>query len=541
MFTIRQALNLPIFEESKLIAGEAGLEQPIQWASVRDAAPDKSFLHRESGVLILATDVLAQQFTEPDTALIPSLKEKGAIAAVLSIPQDADSIPPQMIVCANEENFPLIRLPAAIPPKDLYTHVISAVVNPDYLYLQKSKDIHQELTKVVLKGGKLGDLTQIIANKLNRSTVIEDTSLRVLAHSLLGPLDPMRKSSVLRERNHPRIAKKLLSKGIYDRLKQELQPVLVPPMPEIGMTLGRLVAPIVVDRDIYGYFWIISNGEERELIETVAVQAATIAALMMFKERTMAEAEATLRTSFFEEIISPSPHTDPKLLLDQARRLNFPLDTDHQILLVHGMPASGGNPRPLLNDIGEWTHASRLTSLLHWHEDHVIIIQKSRDPDQVGAKMIEEMSHPARELMVGIGNRYNGADGIQKSYQQALEALTIAKKMGKTQGVFLFSDLGLLHWLHLLPEEALEGNIYLHYIDALSKHDRRRNTELVKTLEGYLDNGSNLVDTAKALHIHRNTLVHRLRRIEELTDLDLKKAGHRLNLHVAVKQYRLGK
>jgi DNA-binding PucR family transcriptional regulator len=79
----------------------------------------------------------------------------------------------------------------------------------------------------------------------------------------------------------------------------------------------------------------------------------------------------------------------------------------------------------------------------------------------------------------------------------------------------------------------------LKYIHDLAAYDEKRATELVKTLESYLDHGSSLVDTAQALYIHRNTLLHRLERIEQLCPVDLHDPLQRLNLHVAVKGYRL--
>jgi DNA-binding PucR family transcriptional regulator len=47
------------------------------------------------------------------------------------------------------------------------------------------------------------------------------------------------------------------------------------------------------------------------------------------------------------------------------------------------------------------------------------------------------------------------------------------------------------------------------------------------------------VDTAQALYIHRNTLLHRLERIRALTGLDLRTAWQRANLYIALKAHQL--
>jgi DNA-binding PucR family transcriptional regulator len=63
---------------------------------------------------------------------------------------------------------------------------------------------------------------------------------------------------------------------------------------------------------------------------------------------------------------------------------------------------------------------------------------------------------------------------------------------------------------------------------------------LLATLESYLDNGGNALETARRMGLHRNTLGQRLQKIEEVCALPLDDPLHRLNLLVAIKFYRLG-
>jgi DNA-binding PucR family transcriptional regulator len=62
---------------------------------------------------------------------------------------------------------------------------------------------------------------------------------------------------------------------------------------------------------------------------------------------------------------------------------------------------------------------------------------------------------------------------------------------------------------------------------------------LVATLETYLDRAGDAQATAAALFIHRTTLYHRLRRIGEITGLDLRSGDDRLLLHVGLRLRRL--
>ena len=58
-------------------------------------------------------------------------------------------------------------------------------------------------------------------------------------------------------------------------------------------------------------------------------------------------------------------------------------------------------------------------------------------------------------------------------------------------------------------------------LQILLQYDRKNTTELYKTLCSFMDNEKNYLETAKALHVHRNTLKYRLGRIAELTGISL--------------------
>jgi purine catabolism regulator len=62
---------------------------------------------------------------------------------------------------------------------------------------------------------------------------------------------------------------------------------------------------------------------------------------------------------------------------------------------------------------------------------------------------------------------------------------------------------------------------------------------MVRTLDAYLRYGGALAEAAAAINIHRNTLLYRLGRVEELTGLDLKDVTQRLNLYVALQAHLL--
>ena len=74
----------------------------------------------------------------------------------------------------------------------------------------------------------------------------------------------------------------------------------------------------------------------------------------------------------------------------------------------------------------------------------------------------------------------------------------------------------------------------------LSDYDSKRGSDLTRTLSVYFDTGANASETADRLFLHRNSLLYRLERIQELTGLDLKESDARLALQLGLLAIREG-
>lgn len=87
------------------------------------------------------------------------------------------------------------------------------------------------------------------------------------------------------------------------------------------------------------------------------------------------------------------------------------------------------------------------------------------------------------------------------------------------------------------PEEIRTS--YAMTIEAVVRYDDQYRTELVRTLQAYLDANSNMNATAAAIFAHRHTVAYRLERIHELTGLDPMLSEHRERLGLGLKVNRI--
>jgi purine catabolism regulator len=147
----------------------------------------------------------------------------------------------------------------------------------------------------------------------------------------------------------------------------------------------------------------------------------------------------------------------------------------------------------------------------------------------------------ARELggltYVGVGRVCRTVTDYQQGFGQAQEALRVARSTRATEGVAAFDHLGAARYLSVLaadtPTETPRDRYQLA-IDELTAHDARRASGLLETLTAFLAAGGNIARTAERLYIHRNTLVQRLDKIQDLTGLDPRESEPWLALQIVL-------
>ena len=124
-------------------------------------------------------------------------------------------------------------------------------------------------------------------------------------------------------------------------------------------------------------------------------------------------------------------------------------------------------------------------------------------------------------VRAGVSNSFDSIEELEPAIRESKDALKIGKSIVPDKRIFSFEDLGLYVMLrHLSESEDIQR--YCHpAMSILTRYDSRSNASLLSTLETYLDNNCSIKDTADALFLHRNSVIYRLRKIEELCGIDL--------------------
>ena len=171
-----------------------------------------------------------------------------------------------------------------------------------------------------------------------------------------------------------------------------------------------------------------------------------------------------------------------------------------------------------------------------YHGDAVLLLAGD-DPSERAAGASAELARQAGQpVTVGAGGPARGVAQVLTAHADAVRCVDALIALGREGAAASACDLGFLGIV-------LGGGDATGFIRAtlgpLIDYDRRRGTELVRTVETYFACGTNLNATKQALHVHVNTVVQRLDRVAALLGKNWNEPDNALEVQLALKLHRL--
>jgi DNA-binding PucR family transcriptional regulator len=138
---------------------------------------------------------------------------------------------------------------------------------------------------------------------------------------------------------------------------------------------------------------------------------------------------------------------------------------------------------------------------------------------------------------VGVGAPRLKLAELSGSYAEAGRSIALGRSVPGLGPLVVWSDLGAYRTLALMMDSDVdEVPVAESFTRLVTSGDA---SALVPTLEQYLDHAGDARLTADAMFLHKSSLYGRLRRIEEVAGVDLSSGDDRLELHLALRLWRM--
>ena len=520
MITVRDVWRGALPEGTELLAGGAGLDRRVEWATALRSKPPA--FEAVKGGEIAFVPVRAIRVLDPRLdldAVLESFAEKGGVGVAIIGAPSAGSLS-----VADRLMLPLLQLPEGTSATDAQQTAVRFILDQRTQLHERAQEIQAELMELALGGAG----AEAIAGRL-----AEITGLGVAWQDIHGAV---RHSAGALPGGAARLS------AADDEIHRWTAGMTVlaadPPVREFdaGEGAARLVAPIAGRGSIGGYLSVVGDPRALGQLARLAVsRAAAACAIQLDREQAVLAVRDDLEGEVAEALLAGSYGSD-HAIIERARRLRCPVEGELRVAVLRAPRGEIGGEA--LIAARRWAERREIPALITRHRGSLCILLagEERIDSRALGELHEQCSAAAATPLDGGGGRaHRGPGGVRTSHREAEQALTMGRRLHGGGQLTDFADLGLDRLLFAVAAMPELHDFQQATLGVLAEYDERSSGDLLRTLDAFFACHGSPTEMAQRLHVHRNTVLYRLRRIEEVGHLQLDDAATRLNLHLSLR------
>ncbi len=547
--TIREALSLGTVNRLNVVGGQSGLDRVIKLVNVIEVPDIMDWLM--DGEFLLTTGYPFREYPQLLTLLIPRMAERGGAGLAIKPKRYIHEIPAELIKSANDHGIPLLEVPYDLSFSEILAPVLGVIFNKQNKILQKLDQAHKKLMDIVLHGSPLEGLCSETAKLIGNHVAIVDRDNQLIFSEQCPEIDQFYLSFT---KGAAELKAERLRFGNIKAVQYSLE---YAPADKATQIIRVIRIPIVADKSEYGFMIALCDNPVYEPDILILERAATIAALDFTKRKAIFEIERNYRTEFLEVLLSRDFESEEEMI-KRGRVFNIDLLKPVAVIMINDdsfnelpgiLPTDINGPSTkeiLLRAINQFQNQQQVKLIAGTKGNNIVIVIELSEEDsaqnlkELAASLVGHLQDTSKvklDLKVGVGRPYTRIRKISRSFQEARESLKICQlSCGSTQ--IHFDELGFYKILSEKNKKELERFVE-DLLQPVFEYDRAKNGELINTLETYYEVNRNLKLTSKKMFTHYNTILYRVKKIEELTGVNLGNPENALNLEIAVNILKL--
>ncbi|MGN8646779.1 PucR family transcriptional regulator [Gracilibacillus sp. HCP3S3_G5_1] len=526
--TVREVLDESCFESAELIAGERGLDRVVRWVHIMEVTNVDNLLNGSE--LILSTGVGWRDSNGSCVAYFKQLIEAGVAALCIELVKYTNTIPADMIKMANEHDIPLIVFHKEVRFVDISQVINKRLVNNQYRILSDLEDFSSKLNQVMLLPNAFHRVLKLIHQYLQVQVIYIPHNSEEIIFLPLQQKKEQKKLLALIEADK--------EKRVINRNKQFISPD--------QSYVGQSIQAMDVKFAEIIFFPKYKNISEYELLVldrcANAISQDLIRAFYIEEQRKQKEQQwiyEWLNETYKEEEINQYLNSleatiKPNGAVVWICRLHALIHDNNQSYHIAVF-------RNVLQKYGFF-----LVSLFDQKQFIFILVNVRSQTDWKSRlkKVIQQLGkmnlYNLTEIpyaVFGIGKLTEDIHLIKESYHTALEALNI-QNQAKIKNRIFYEDLHIYRLVFSLNNVICLEDYIHEYLGKVLDYDESHNSDLLYTLQIYLECNGSKNDAAKRLYVVRQTLYHRLSKLKELLGADFMEPEKRSIIEFLIHAYR---
>ncbi|OBB28605.1 PucR family transcriptional regulator [Mycolicibacterium peregrinum] len=526
--TIQGLLDEALMSGARVVAGTDRLGMELSWV-----LPLNEVLSQHDPLDAVAVYTRPESLTANGAAL-SALAARGATTLLVDgvVPPDLGPVPDRLVI---------VELGIPVGFAALNRLLAERALSQEVHVMRYSTQVHASLAGLFHRGAGLQILIREVANLARNPAVALDARGQVVAHHGLAPemLAPLSDSiNAMVTAGIPAAERR--SDGHDTRVQQITGPnetawTGVASAIRLGKTFEGWVAILAPDP--------APGSHDLARYEVLTEQATAIVGSEMLRQRSVDEAEERARGDFVQALVHGSFSSEHDM---RARAEHHDIELDARFAVF---VAPGVLPRRVDNPTASMVRLARYAAGLAPHPSvhayvtvigDVLVVVRTLRAEEI-TEMRREMAEYAQAMSlelerrrglrapVAYGRPARGAGEVRESYREARVALGIARRLHRT-GATSYQELRGFTVLAEVTETEPSRQLVREVLGPL-----RSGPDLLETLGAYLAEGGNVNATARALNVHRNTMLAKLDRISRVLGMDIRLPENQFTVWLAIR------
>ncbi|WP_411501494.1 helix-turn-helix domain-containing protein [Brevibacillus centrosporus] len=410
--------------------------------------------------------------------------------------------------------------------------------------LNRSLEIHQSLAALVLQGEGVSAILDHVNHLMEQPIILLDQMGEILSSAPAFTELGYQAKTKLETIQHS-IPSALTHGAAY------------PPFGTRKTPNGCMVFPIGAKPNFLGYLALLSEKPLDEVNMAALEHVCTVISFELVKEQAVFETEQNLRGQFIEQLFTG--HISSRLI-EQAKHLHMDPHRSYQVLTINfendrrkstdfydRLLAARRNLIQIATDSFLKTHP--LGMIVAKQEQLVVLLSFASNQSWKDIRSAIEdqcqrfaaaiyIKNWGLKASIGIGGIKKGLKDVYKSSEESIRCVSFLKNYKMEQPYLSYPELGSKRLLLQNDTEDLLDYV-LENLGPLLRYEKSRKREFLHTLTSFLDHSLKMKETASALNIHLNTLIYRVKRMEEILGISLANQRQFLDISIAIEIYQL--
>jgi len=392
--------------------------------------------------------------------------------------------------------------------------------------LQKSIDLHNQFIGLVLENSGLQKIVSTIGQAIGLPVWIEDREFRILAKT--------RVSDKVQQISSRELLSKQSNKGLIESFYSKRETAVFQMVGKNGQPVRRCLTPITAGKEILGFLTVdLNKNPLMEGQKLILRDASVVIAVVLLKQMVSVDSKKQLVKNLLDEWLFSNTMNEEQVL-EWITKLGITLDYPLSLIVLEFESAQLGH---INKCVVELRNVLLPNGVIGIHENKLVIILSNGGDGQAEKmkslliKLLGQSCTSKWWLTMGV--KSNSIFETRQNYNNASAANQIMKHLNKENTCFDYENLGAYGMLGIEPQRFVwfARKVLGEVID----YDKKHNTELISTLKLYFQCQQNIQAASRQGFVNDGTLKYRLKRIQEIADLDLTNPEVTLQVQLALK------